>query len=613
MKRPEKTSFKRINQFLRIIGILILTFCLHALVFAQRTYTVNSIEDFEDVDLSDKKCADKNGNCTLRAAIQNANASKLKDIIQFDVKDGTTKRIVLQESLPAVIYPIEIYGTKNEEKIDPVNGIILDGNEIEIFYEKDRYSAEKRAGLYLSDQSSGSTINGLIFQSFEFRALYLDSENNTIQNNIFGSVQGNFHEGNRLGLYVFGGNNLIGGLVEGESNYFSGNLTALVIQTNDNNKIIGNEIGYYSIDNCIGKNSTGIEVHALATNTLISGNIISGNTVGLSLNGSGNSVYNNFIGTDKTGEKIVGNHTGILVGFSCNNSSIGKPELGNLISGNEVGIIIDRMRGSVATAEQIRDRLLNIEIQSNKIGTDVTGTHSLGNQYGVVVKNTGGVIIGGMKPTEANLISGNQEAGILLQDCFETLILGNKIGVNSFGKGVLTNTIGIFLDDIKKHGESENILIKGNQIKSGRVNGIYIGEGWKDVTIQANSVTGSGDTSSSHLTGAGVGFKKFHPYFCFGGEDSVLRNVILFHKYGLLTNENHLSSIYIDKLNDVQKNELDYGVIPLFFLLNESSTHQFPSYEKLHWEELISFFLVRDFFMEGELEFYQNYLARIPD
>jgi CSLREA domain-containing protein len=611
MENQQKNTFSLKDFLLRSIILIMFYFSFQPMVLAQRTYTVNSTDDYEDVDLSDKICADKNGNCTLRAAIQNANASKLPDIIRFDLKDSVSKRIILKNHLPAFIYPIEIYGTENRDKINPDNGIIVDGNEIEPLF-RDSKTPEKRVGFYLSEKSSGSTINGLIFQSFELSALQIDSENNIIQNNIFGSVHDYYHEGNGTGILLFGRKNLIGGYFEREINYFLGNLTGLAV-LGDDNEVIGNEVGFYSRDNCTAKNGSGIKVNPRVKNTLIYKNIISGNTFGISLEGSGNRVYENLIGTDRTGKKIVGNFTGILVTAASSNSFIGKAGLGNLISGNEVGVFVDRMRGSVATAEQIRDLVLNIEIQSNKIGTDISGRYSLGNQYGVVVRNTGGVIIGGANPGDANLISGNQQAGILLQNSFEVMILGNTIGLNGLEKDDLLTNNGIILDDVKKNGAFDNILIKSNQIHSGSQYGIFVGEGWKNVGILANTITSSNFlNSSTQPLGMNIGFKKFNPSICLG-EDITQKNIILFHKCRLLISDEFFSSTISHPYKDFQNNGYDSNVDQSFLKAAQKSPHQFPSYEKMFWEDFISLYQIRGSFIEGELESYQNYLARLPD
>ena len=57
------------------------------IAFSQTTYTVNSPADLPDINLNDTVCVDAQGNCTLRAAIQNANKTNNKDTIEFEVSN----------------------------------------------------------------------------------------------------------------------------------------------------------------------------------------------------------------------------------------------------------------------------------------------------------------------------------------------------------------------------------------------------------------------------------------------------------------------------------------------------------------------------------------------
>src|SRR4051812_30887712 len=61
-------------------------------------FTINSVADTPDANTSDSICADAGGACTLRAAIQQANADPSGDVIGFSV-NGT---INLTSALPAL-------------------------------------------------------------------------------------------------------------------------------------------------------------------------------------------------------------------------------------------------------------------------------------------------------------------------------------------------------------------------------------------------------------------------------------------------------------------------------------------------------------------------------
>lgn len=66
------------NYLLTIVSILFLS----AFTFGA-TFTVNSSADTGDTNPSDNLCLDASGNCTLRAAIEQANASASNDEINF--------------------------------------------------------------------------------------------------------------------------------------------------------------------------------------------------------------------------------------------------------------------------------------------------------------------------------------------------------------------------------------------------------------------------------------------------------------------------------------------------------------------------------------------------
>jgi CSLREA domain-containing protein len=74
---------------------------------AASAFTVNSLSDTPDASLSDGLCADASGACTLRAAIQQANADPSADIIDFAV-NGT---INLTGALPDISTDMTIRGS----------------------------------------------------------------------------------------------------------------------------------------------------------------------------------------------------------------------------------------------------------------------------------------------------------------------------------------------------------------------------------------------------------------------------------------------------------------------------------------------------------------------
>lgn len=82
-------------------------------------------------------------------------------------------------------------------------------------------------------------------------------------------------------------------------------------------------------------------------------------------------------------------------------------------------------------------------VQGNFIGTDVTGTASLGNGNNGVLLGAPGNLIGGTTPGTRNIISGNGQSGVYLNDIFATnnVVASNFIGTTAGGTAALSNTV----------------------------------------------------------------------------------------------------------------------------------------------------------------------------
>ena len=81
-------------------------------------------------------------------------------------------------------------------------------------------------------------------------------------------------------------------------------------------------------------------------------------------------------------------------------------------------------------------------IKGNYIGTESTGTLDLGNSLaGINISSGSGNMIGGTTAADRNIISGNNQRGVIIAGAGSNVILGNYIGTNAAGSASLGNTL----------------------------------------------------------------------------------------------------------------------------------------------------------------------------
>src|SRR5262249_46257095 len=153
----------------------------------------------------------------------------------------------------------------------------------------------------------------------------------------------------------------------------------------------------------------------------------------------------NFIGTDATGTKPLGNaHDGMIVANSSNNTMIGGTTQG---AGNIISATTGTNNQGFPDAFGIGLRVgtsVGVVIQGNLIGTDVTGTKRLGNaNWGVVIGGALNTTLGGTGSGARNIISGNP-IGVECAGSIGMMIQGNYIGTDITGTQALGNGEGIY-------------------------------------------------------------------------------------------------------------------------------------------------------------------------
>src|SRR5262249_26023486 len=150
---------------------------------------------------------------------------------------------------------------------------------------------------------------------------------------------------------------------------------------------------------------------------------------GLAISGNSNLVLGNSIGVAAGGTAALPNDIGIYLTGSGNTIGGTTAAARNIISGNSMDGV--DLQGT------------NNQVLGNYVGTDITGTKSLANGYGFLVRiGANGNTIGGTASGAGNLISGNRGDGVWIdQDAGgNNQLLGNSIGVNASGTGPLGNS-----------------------------------------------------------------------------------------------------------------------------------------------------------------------------
>jgi lysophospholipase L1-like esterase len=178
----------------------------------------------------------------------------------------------------------------------------------------------------------------------------------------------------------------------------------------------------------------GIGLSLMADNNTVKGLVVNGwHMVGVNLDGHGNVVQSNYIGTNASGTSALGNGIGIQSVGSGELIGGAAPSLRNVISGNGFGI---KAVGGGPTPSLI---------QGNFIGTSADGVNPVPNVNGIQT-STGKVVIGGTNSGEENVIAFNSLRGVRPALYSNTTIRGNSIHSNA-QLGIDISPFGVNLND----------------------------------------------------------------------------------------------------------------------------------------------------------------------
>jgi CSLREA domain-containing protein len=278
-----------------VLGFLVAALIAASFLFAaspadaDATFAVNKTGDAKDskingsCDTSPKK---RGKQCTLRAAIQEANATIASDTIRFRIPasrdpncDATTKVCTISPaSALQITEPVTIDGysqgkntATTADDARPNTATTGTNAVLKIFISG--INAETRPGIYVT--GSNTTVKGLVISRFNGTAVIFFPDG--------GQPGENRLEGNFIGTDATGTTNL------------------------------GNGIGVLASGFATGNNPSESKNEIIGGDTPAARNIISGNGTGVDTFFGRATIEGNLIGTDATGTANLGNGTGVMV------------------------------------------------------------------------------------------------------------------------------------------------------------------------------------------------------------------------------------------------------------------------------------------------------------
>jgi CSLREA domain-containing protein len=414
---------------------------------AAANFTVNSQADAADAALGDGTCATLNGECTMRAAIEEANRHRGPDTIAFAIPGSGVHTITLGSVLPTIsdkTGPTFIDGYTQPGSSPNTDPLISNARiMVQISAPTDRGSN----GMVVT--SPGNTIRGLAF--FKLGDSIALKGSSASGNTVVGNFVGTDAAGNYVSTKGLPGD-------------------GIALRSGAHHNSIGGTAS--TGDTCIG-------------GTAAERNVVSGNSFrGVALFGEGtkyNCIINNIVGLGPAGDKALPNHThGIDVNRGSSLNQVGGTGQGmiNVVSGNmENGVEVSHLSTTVGN-----------RVVGNFIGTDVTGAtgppYALNGKSGVHLEDH---VVN--SEVVDNVIGNNADSGVWIeQGSTGTVVRGNQIGLSLNGNSIPNKDHGVFIVD----SSSGSLIGPNNVITNNLVSGIVVRHADTDRnTITGNSIYGN--------------------------------------------------------------------------------------------------------------------------
>jgi CSLREA domain-containing protein len=453
------------------------------------TFTVNTTADTHDAAPGDGTCADTGGFCSLRAAIEEADALSGTDTIDFALGSGTPT-LVPATSLPTITETLSILGDTGGATRIEIAGSLAGGGATGL-----------RLGSASPATSAGSLLRALVINRFGGPGIAVETSSNAIVGSFVGpdKVGGGSVAGNGEGIVLIGAaayGNTVGGATAAQADVVSGNAGAGIRIDSGawSNTVAGCFVGTSATGTVALPNAgAGILIAggsygntlggAVATPGSPPGNVVSGNAAaGIEMVGggtSGNLAQGSLVGLAAGGSSPLGNGSdGLRLHAGAGAETIGgsAASLRNVVSSNGPGNpSADGVEINGSSDNAIRGCFIGLDAAGSAPrgngGDGIAIRDTEGSSTGNVVGGTGMAIAGSFSPdgglgpraiaatSSTNTVSSNSGSGVRVSGSGSTsnTVAGNDVGTTS--SGVITIVPGNLGDGIViEAGASMNVI-----------------------------------------------------------------------------------------------------------------------------------------------------------
>jgi hypothetical protein len=379
------------------------------------------------------------GNCALPEAITAANE---------DAPEDTCRR---GDDADTIVFDIAAPGSliSPTAALPPITErVVLDGgSEPDPGTDRITLDGDSAGGANgLTVQAGRTTIRGFIVIDFALDGINIAGGRNKVLDCRVGtsSIVSSAGNGNQ-GIDVVGNRNRIGGGTSATGNLVSANTQEGVLVEGTGNVIRNNLVGTIANGGSgLGNGLDGVEVEG-EENVVGPGNVVSANGLdGIDLEGRRHVVRGNIVGLTADGEVSLGNGSlnGAGIAVFSSRSVIGGDEVAdrNVISGNEI-------EGVEVHAGANRNRILG-----NFIGVDDEGDELQGNgDSGIALVDASDNTIGGKGAGNRIVDSGNDGIEVTGNDSLRNSFLRNSIHSNG-ELGIDLGADGVTDNDLSMNG-----------------------------------------------------------------------------------------------------------------------------------------------------------------